>query len=469
LNLCYATIDDLSRLLRGKEISPVEIVKAHLQRIEETEPTLNAFITILGDEALKTALVAEQDILSGLYRGPLHGIPFSLKDLYYTKGIRTTSGIKVYDRFEPDHDSTVGTRLQEAGSILLGKLNLAPLAMRGSGRNEFYGHARNPWNPNMVAGGSSSGAGAAAAAGQCTITLGSDTGGSIRIPASFCGIVGLKPTYGRVSRYGVSPLSWSLDHCGPMARTVMDCAHIMNVISGFDPNDHSSSRIPVPDYTASIAEGIQGLRIGIPKEFYEIPLDPEVKDSSRKAIALLQELGGDVREISWPNFYDVVLMGHIISMVEASAIHSQMIQTRSSDVINVLRAMPRLEAGMFVSAIDYIDALRLRQAYTVASRKLMEDIDIIAGPTMPMPAFPLQLEEVDVDGTPIPVETAVPPYTRPFNHNGFPAITVPCGFSTKGLPIGLQLAGHPHDDATVLRAAYAYEQATEWHHLRPSL
>ena len=468
-DLCYATIEDLARLIQGKEVSPVEVVQAHLQRIEATEPTLNAFITPLADQALEAAREAEREVQSGRYLGPLHGVPMGLKDLYYTKGVRTTSGIKVYDQFVTDYDGTVTARLREAGSILLGKLNLAPLAMRGSGRNEFYGNARNPWNPEMVTGGSSSGSGAAAAAGLCTITMGSDTGGSIRIPASFCGIVGLKPTYGLVSRYGVSALSWSLDHCGPMVRTVMDCAHVMNAIAGYDASDPSSSKTPVPDYTATLKEGLRGLRIGVPKEFYEVPLDPEVKDTVQKAINLLEELGGEVREVSWPNFYDVVMMGHIISVVEASTIHSDMIRTRSSEVAKVLNGIPRLEVGMFVSAADYVKAQRLRRSYALASRKVMEDVDILAGPTMPMTAFPLELEEIELDGKTFPVEAAIPTYTRPFNHNGLPTVTVPCGFSTAGLPIGLQLAGHPYRDDTVLRAAYAYEQATEWHRRRPPI
>ena len=258
LELCYMSVEDLSPLIRDRKVSPVEVTQAHLNRIKATEPVLNAFITLLEEESLDAAQKAEEEIGSGRYRGPLHGISLGLKDLYYTKGITTTSGVKVYEDFVPGYDSTVTRRLIDAGAILLGKLNLAPLAMSGRGENPYFGDALNPWDTRMVPGGSSSGSGVAAAVGQCTITMGSDTGGSIRIPASFCNLVGHKPTYGVVSRYGVSPLSWGLDHCGPMTRTVMDSALTMNAIAGYDPNDPTSSKEPAPDYAASLKKGDKG-------------------------------------------------------------------------------------------------------------------------------------------------------------------------------------------------------------------
>ncbi len=470
LELCYLGIEDLSPLIRSGKVSPVEVTQAHLKRIEATEPTLNAFITLLEEEALDSARRAEQEIKSGHYRGPLHGISLGLKDLYYTKGIRTTSGVKVYDQFVPSYDSTVTRRLLDAGAILLGKLNLAPLAMSGRGENPYYGDAHNPWNTAVVPGGSSSGSGVAAAAGLCTITMGSDTGGSIRIPASFCNLVGHKPTYGLVSRYGVSPLSWSLDHCGPMTRTVMDSALTMNAIAGYDPQDPSSSKTPVPDYAASLKEGIKGLRIGVPKEFFDVPIDSEVKGVVLKAIDLLKDLGGEVREVSWPNFYDAVTMGHLISITEASVIHTNLVRTRGSDEVNkVLRRFPRIEAGLMIPAADYLKVLKLRRSYTLASHRVMEQVDILAGPTMPMTPFPLGAATVELSGTTLAAEKAIPTYTRPFDLNGFPAVTVPCGFSDQGLPIGLQLAGLPYQDDTVLRTAYAYQQATEWHKRRPPI
>lgn len=287
LEICYMSAGELSPLIQKKEVSPVEVIQALLDRIDQTEPVLNSFITLLPEEALTAARRAESDIASGKSRGPLHGIPVALKDLYNTAGVRTTSGSRIFDTFVPRQDCTVAAKFNQAGAILLGKLNMHQFAYGPTGENPDYGHMHNPWNPELVTGGSSGGSGSAAAAGQCTITTGSDTGGSIRIPAALCGIVGLKPTYGLVSRAGLTPLAWSMDHPGPMTRTVEDSALAMNVIAGFDPQDPASARVDVPDYTASLTGNVRGLRIGVPKEFFEAPLDPEIGQSVHDAIALL--------------------------------------------------------------------------------------------------------------------------------------------------------------------------------------
>lgn len=301
LDICYMSAGQLSGLIKNKEISPVEVIDAHLARIEATEPVLNSFITLLPDEARAAARRAETDIQRGNYKGPLHGIPVGLKDLFNTAGVRTTSGSKLFDNFIPDQDCTVAAKFGAAGAILLGKLNMHQFAFGPTGENPDYGHMHNPWNPELITGGSSGGSGSAVAAGQCTITTGSDTGGSVRIPAALCGIVGLKPTYGLVSRAGLTPLSWSLDHPGPMVRTVEDAALSMNVMAGYDPGDVASARVDVPDYTTALTGDVRGLRIGVPKEYFDAPLDPQVGQAVRDALDVLESLGATVTEVSFPH------------------------------------------------------------------------------------------------------------------------------------------------------------------------
>ena len=466
--ICYLSAGQLGRLMKKKELSPVEVIKAHLSRIESLEPKLNSFITLLADQARTAALQAEKEIQQGKYRGPLHGIPLGLKDLYYVKGIRNTAGTKVFDSFVPEFDSTVAAKLKEAGTILLGKLNMHPLAYGPTGENPDYGHMHNPWNPDLISGGSSGGSGSAAASGECTLTMGSDTGGSIRIPSALCGLAGLKPTYGRLSRYGLTALAWSQDHAGPMARTVEDCALVMNAAAGYDRNDPASLNLPVPDYARFLTGEIKGLRIGVPKEYFEVPIDPEVKGAVRKAIDKLSELGAAVSEISWPIFHQAGAIAIPIQLAEATAYHRSLIRTQGPR-IQPLSARLRLEAGFFISGVDYVQAERGRALFYQESLRLFDKVDLLAGPTMAVPAFKIGTTERKVGQTTMKVIPLLTQYTRPFNLNGFPAITVPCGFSGDGLPIGLQLAGRPLDEGTVLRAAHAYEQATEWHLKRPPL
>jgi len=465
--ICYLGAGELSRLIQKREISPVEIVKAHLNRIESLEPILNSFITLLADQAMEAARQAEKEIQAGRYRGPLHGIPLGLKDLFYTKGIRTTSGSKIFDTFIPNVDGTVVTKLKEAGTLLLGKLNMHPFAYGPTGENQEYGHMHNPWNPELITGGSSGGSGSAAASGQCTLTMGSDTGGSVRIPAALCGLVGLKPTYGRVSRYGLTPLAWSQDHVGPMARSVEDCALAMNAIAGYDPNDPTSMDAPVPDYSKALTGEIRGLRIGVPKEYFEIPVDSQVKGHFWKAMGRLGELGAVISEVSWPMFHDSMAIASTIQMSEATAYHSDLIKAHGPRVYPPVRL--RLEAGFFISAIDYIQAQRARAPFYHQSLRLFEKVDLLAGPTVPVTAFKIGLDKVKVGQANVGAISLLTQYTRPFNLNGFPAITLPCGFSDDGLPIGLQLAGRPFEEEMVLRLAHAYEASTDWHLRRPRI
>lgn len=466
-DLCYVSAGELSRLIKKREVSPVDVVRAHLARIEAVEPALNSFITLLSEQAMEEAGTAEQEIQSGRYRGPLHGIPIGLKDLFYVKGVRNTSGSKIFDHFIPDHDSTVALRLREAGAILLGKLNLHQFAYGPTGENPDYGNMHNPWNLERIPGGSSGGSASAVASGQCGLAMGTDTGGSIRIPSALCGLVGLKPTYGRVSRYGITVLSWSLDHAGPMARTVEDCALVMNAVAGYDSHDPSSAERSIPDFTHALTQNIKGLRVGVPKEFFEDPIDSEIEFFVRNAIDLLGKLGAKIHELSWPMVHQSKAISGTIQMAEATAYHSQLLKHQSSHLDPKVRL--RLEAGLFISAVDYVQAQRARRLFYQQSCDLFNKVDLLAGPTVPITAFTIGTEEIQIGNAHLGVIQALTQYTRPFNLNGFPAITVPCGLSKNGLPIGFQLAGKPFDEATVLRVAFAYEQATEWHRRRPPI
>ena len=467
LEICYMSAGDLSKLVQNKEISPVEIIEAHLTRIDATEPVLNSFITLLADEARGAALQAEKDIQAGRYKGPLHGIPVALKDLYDTGGVRTTSGSRIFDNFIPTEDCTVAAKFQQAGAILVGKLNMHPFAYGPTGENLDYGHMHNPWNPDMVTGGSSGGSGSAAAAGQCTITTGSDTGGSIRIPAALCGIVGLKPTYGLVSRHGLTALSWSLDHPGPMTRTVEDAAITMNVIAGHDPKDVASAKVDIPDYTSALTGDIKGLRIGIVKEYFETPLDPQVRKAVMDAIGLLESMGAEVKEVSYPMFNQSQAISSTVLMSEATAYHRDLLEKDGHQIYEPVRQ--RLEAGLFISAAEYLRAQQARTIFDNQGRRLLDDVDLLAGPTEPVTAPRIMASKVMAGEQEVGVVGALTQYTRPYNINGFPAISVPCGFSDENMPIGLQLAGKPFDELTVLRAAHAYEQATDWHTRRPPI
>ena len=465
LEICYMSAGDLSKLVQNKEISPVEIIEAHLTRIDATEPVLNSFITLLADEARGAALQAEKDIQAGRYKGPLHGIPVALKDLYNTGGVRTTSGSRIFDNFIPTEDCTVAAKFQQAGAILVGKLNMHPFAYGPTGENLDYGNMHNPWNPDMVTGGSSGGSGSAAAAGQCTITTGSDTGGSIRIPAALCGIVGLKPTYGLVSRHGLTALSWSLDHPGPMTRTVEDAAITMNVIAGHDPKDVASAKVDIPDYTSALTGDIKGLRIGLVKEYFESPLDPQVRKAVMDAIGLLESMGAEVKEVSYPMFNQSQAISSTVLMSEATAYHRDLLEKDGHQIYEPVRQ--RLEAGLFISAAEYLRAQQARTIFDHQGRRLLDDVDLLAGPTEPVTAPRIMASKVMAGEQEVGVVGALTQYTRPYNINGFPAISVPCGFSDENMPIGLQLAGKPFDELTVLRAAHAYEQATDWHTRRP--
>ena len=466
-DLYYLTIAEASKLVRDRRLSPVELVDAHLRRVHDTDGRLNSFVTLLADEAVVEAKSAEAEIDAGGYRGPLHGIPVGLKDLFYTRGVKTTVGSRTMADFVPGWDATVTERLKDSGAILMGKLHMREFAMGPVSDNPFLGPARNPWDTERTTGGSSCGSGSSVAAGQCMGALGSDTGGSVRIPACLCGIVGLKPTVGRVSRHGVFPMSWSFDTVGVMARVVEDAALMLNVVAGHDPLDPSSSTESAGDFTSILGQDVAGLRLGIPSEFFFDVVDAEVSGSVLEATRVLEGLGASVDEVSIPLAGDVVAISTPISGAEASDVHRERLRKCPDDMSDYARG--RLEAGALTSGVDYVRAQRTRTVFNRQVEDAFRRVDILLTPTTPVAAPMIGEETVRVGEGTEPVIPLLSRLTRPFNLPGSPAITVPCGFTSAGLPIGLQLAGRLFDEATVLRVAYAYEQATGWHKRRPPI
>ena len=459
--LHYLTIAEAGALIRSRKLSPVELTRAFLDRIEQLDDTLQSYITVLEDGAMAEARSAESAILRDGYIGPLHGIPIALKDLYDTAGIRTTAGSRVMADRVPTEDATATARLKSSGAVLLGKLAMSELAMGGPDPTNGFPIPRNPWNLEHSPGGSSSGSAASVAAGLCMGSLGSCTRGSIRAPASFCGMVGLKPTYGRVSRHGVVPLSWTLDHCGPMTWTVEDAAIMLHAIAGRDPRDLTSSRAPVPPYSESLREDVAGLRIGVPRHFFfaEHPeVDRESQAIADSAIATLGEMGAQVREVEVPALRYADAAALVIILGEGFAYHERDLLTRPQDFGELDRN--ELRVGGLFGLADYVQAQRARSVLRRQYHDVLAKVDVIASPTSTMvaPRF---------DAGPGAAITRMPSFTGPYNLTGLPAISVPCGFTSAGLPVGLQLAGRPFDEATVLRAAYAYQQHARLFERRP--
>ena len=461
------TVAELSPLIQERKLSPVELVQACLDRINALDGRLHSFITVMADSALKAARVAERAIGSGGYKGPLHGIPIGLKDLYHTKGVRTTAGSKILADFVPDEDAQSVVNMKAAGGIILGKLNMHEFAYGGLGINPFYGTPANPWDMECLPGGSSSGSGVALIAGLVPVATGSDTGGSIRIPSSFCGTVGIKGTYGRVSRHGVVPLSWSLDHPGPMARSVEDCAILLEAMAGHDPKDPASSKAAVPDYRAGLKRGVQGLRVGVPRELFFEEVQEQVKERVEEAIGVLKGLGASVEELSFPEVHDAAAISAGILGAEATAYHLAWMKERPQDYST--QTLIRLESHLSVPATDYIRAQQARTRFIQRMRRLMETVDVLVTPTMSVTAPRMGESTKVVNGREYPTQVLLTMLTRVFNCSGGPVISVPCGFDDVGLPVGLSISGREFDESTVLQVAYAYEQATEWHSLRPKL
>lgn len=451
------TLGTLSEALRGKAISPVEITRACLDRIEEYDRSTNSFLTVVTDRALAAATKAESEILKGGYRGPLHGVPYASKDLFLTKDIRTTCGSKILESFVPDRDAAMIERLDQAGAIMLGKLNMHEFAFGTTSVNPHFGPVRNPWDLRRVTGGSSGGSAAAIASSFAFLTLGSDTGGSIRIPAALCGVCGLKPTYGRTSRYGAYPLSWSMDHVGPFAHRVSDVAIAMNVLAGWDRRDPSSANLPVPDYSAALTGTLNGVRIGVPDTLFFDDLDPDVRLSVEHAVTALVGVGAVVSTVSIDVLPDAARAASIILFAEAAASLEKWHRTRPELLGSDVRA--RLDSVAAVSAADYLKALRIRRKAERAFAEVFRSIDAMVTPQVPTIAPFIEATTVAIEGRVELVPAALARFTRIFNLTGMPALSVACGLSSDRLPIGLQIIGRPFDEATVLRIGDVFERA----------
>ena len=444
-------------------MSPVEATEAYLERIDALDFKFNAYLTVCRREALQAAREAEQSIAKGNYLGPMHGIPVAVKDQFWSKGIRTTAGSRILADFFPAEDATVIANLKRAGAILLGKTNLIEFAMGGGA--ERYSIPRNPWNLDMYAGASSGGSGAATAAFLCATSLGEDTGGSIRLPAAWCGLVGHRPSWGRVSRYGVTRGVWSMDAVGPMSRTVEDAAITLRAIAGYDPKDPYTWDNPVPDYRKALDGNIRGMRVGVIGEQMNSELvEPEVREAVVKATSVLGELGSSVEEVSIPFSTYATLISAVYLAVEPALNYRAWIKDRLKDYGPVNRV--GLLTGSIIPAQAYYKVQRLRSLLRQQVHEALETFDVLVTPTIARPAQRIQQDDPVITSK----ETALRlPYllTRIFNLASAPAITVPCGLSSQGLPIGLQIGGRPGSDETVLKVAHAYEQSTSWHTIRP--
>ena len=485
MNLTDLTIHQLQAKLIAKEVTSVELTRAFLDRIAATDDRVNAFITVCEAEALAAAAEADARIAAG-QADLLTGIPLALKDIFCTEGVRTTCASKILDNFIPPYDGTAVARLKERGAVILGKLNMDEFAMGSSNENSGYGAVKNPWNLGCVPGGSSGGSAAAVAARQAAGTLGTDTGGSIRQPAAHCGVVGVKPTYGRVSRYGVIAYASSLDQVGPIARDVEDCAILLQAVAGHDPADSTSVDLPVPDYRATLGDGVRGLRIGLPREYFIEGLDPEVKVAVDAAIAQYRQLGAEIVEVSLPHTDFAVACYYLIATAEASSnlarydgvrfglrveegkgLLDMYMKSRAAGFGDEVKR--RIMLGTYALSSGYYDAyyLKAQKVRTLIRQDFLdafEQVDVILTPVAPTPAFrlgektadPLQMYLSDI-------------FTIPANLAGTCALSLPCGLSADGLPIGLQLIGQPFGEATLLRTAHAFEQATDWHKKKASL
>ena len=464
--LAYASLTRVADLLRQRAISSTELTRLMLDRIDRLNPELNAFITVLRTEAMEQAEAADALLARDARVGPLHGVPVAVKDNMATAGIRTTAASRLLRDWVPERDATVVSRLKGAGAVILGKLNLYELAFGFV--NEDYGECRNPWDSTRCCSASSSGPGCAVAAGMAYGSLGTDTGGSIRLPAAACGVVGLKPTYGLVSRAGVVPGSYSLDHVGPFGRTVRDVAVQMGVLAGHDPDDPASVRAAPPDFESGLEAGLSGMVVGVPRRQQSEVIDEEMLQAYLAALATIQSEGAILQEVDVP---DHVLSGAAIwaiSAPEVAEAHREWTRSRPDDYSPILKSVVQL--GEFLPATEYVHAHRVRQVIRSAYAEVMKQVDVLAMPVVPFPAWEIGAQMITIGShDPEDLMTALTRYCSPANITGQPAVSVPCGFNRAGLPLAFQFVGSWLGDATVLRAARAYERATEWHTLMPPL
>jgi len=472
----YLSIQQTSEELRSGLITPTELLAETLERIDQLDSDIQAFVTVLRDQAYEEAEKAENEQRTGLFRSPLHGIPIAIKDLIAVKDVHMTAGSKVLADYVPQEDATVVEQLRRAGAVIVGKTNTHEFAY-----GTYTPPTRNPWDLARIAGGSSGGSAAALAAGMCPGAIGSDTGGSIRIPSACCGITGLKPTYGRVSTYGVIPLSWSLDHVGPMGRNAEDCAILFDAVARYDPRDPNSVSGPPGKASATLIGGtegrglisLQGIRLGVPSESCVSPLKPEVRAAWRAALLVLQEEGAELVDVELQR--PTMDTFRTIEMPEASLAHMERgwLTKRLDDYGEITRS--RLLQGQTIPAVDYLRAQQQRRAFSSNLRSIMQGFNALVLPTIPMPAILIEQADTEIliDGVTEKATVALLRLTMPFNLAGLPAISLPCGFSAGGLPIGLQIAGKPFEESMILRIAHAYQQLTDWHHreinIRPKI
>ncbi|RSD28629.1 amidase [Mesobacillus subterraneus] len=451
--LAFLTASELVPLFKSKKVSPVEVIKAVFRRIEKLDPTYRSYITTLPEDALKQAQQAEAAIMRNEDLGPLHGIPVGIKDLYHTKGIRTTSGSAMLRNFIPKINATTVEKLHKAGMVMTGKLNTHEMAGGVSSINPFYGSSRNPWNPNYLTGGSSGGSGAALAAGLATLATGSDTFGSIRVPASMCGVYGIKPTYGLISPHGITPLAASLDHPGPMARSVSDLALMLGLMAGYDEKSPVSLKVKVPDYTKSLNKEIKGLRIGVPGYFLQ-GLDPEVKELFMNALNTFSTMGAIVTEVQLPELSMSTFAGYVVLTVESGNYHYDMLRTNPAGFGNDVRIL--FESGLLLDHTHYIRAQQARRKIADALKKSFEEVDILAAPAIPI-TVPRFQENWILQSTEL--TNRCMPFTAPANSAGIPSLSAPIGFSSNGLPVGMQLMDNHLREDLLFQAGDAWEKA----------
>lgn len=465
--LVTRSIEELSGLLRNKEVSPVELTNAVIDQVEKYDGKINAYILRTFDKARAMASAAEKEITVGKYRGPLHGIPMAFKDAFYIKGEVTTMGSHIHKDFVPDIESTAITKLRDAGAVFTGKLNLHEYGYGGTTSNPHFGACHNPWNLEKIPGGSSGGSAAAVVADMAVASLGSDTVGSARIPAASCGVVGLKPTFGRVSKYGFFPLSWSFDHVGPTTKTVKDAAFLLEAISGYDAKDPTSVRTELVEFSKLLTGNVKGLRIGVNESYYFNNIDAGVEALVRRAIQALQDLGAEVVNVEIPELKYSQYVALLIHAADTTAIHHENLQIRPTEFGDDVRRL--MCVGEMISAVDYVYAMQLRQRICLGFDRVMKDVDLLIGPTLPFTSPLIGKNSVLIDGKeqgPL-VEHSIR-LTGPANVTGLPSITVPCGL-VDGMPAGLQLIGRAFREDVILNAAYAFEKTNPMHGAKPNL
>ena len=460
--LPFLSAGDLSRLIQSKEVSPVEATEAYLDRIGSLDHRFNSYLTVMREQALADAQQAEEDIASGQHKGPMHGVPVAVKDQFWSKGVRSTGGSRILADFVPDEDATVIANLRKAGAVVLGKTNMTEFAITGFSHR--YATPRNPWNTDSYTGGSSSGSGAATAAYLCATSLGEDTGGSIRFPATWCGLVGLRPSWGLVSRYGVMRGVWSMDTVGPISRTVEDAAITLGAIAGHDPKDRYSSTAPVLDYRQALSGDLNGLKIGVITEFMESDLvEPKVRQTVSESFATLGELGATVEEVSVPLSMGAGVASAVLLAVEPALAQQDWIKDQLQDYGHDVRIL--LLTGSLLPAQAYYKAQKLRTMLRQQVLDFLEKYDVLVLPTSGKGAQPLE-QDPPVTSKETASRLAFL-FTRIFNLASCPAMSVPCGFDDRGMPVGLQIGARPGAEETIFKVAHAYEQATAWHTMRP--